>query len=283
MAAAGPADGKCRRRGWRVRAGALLAAAWACAGVAQPRSGPEPAALQGVAPVARSGFQFMSRQTQAMQRDDTLNPGMLWVQDGLKTWGSRPAAGSSSCADCHGATPGERLAQAAARHPAWDEASGRPVNLGERVNLCRTRHQRAPAWAPDSATLLGLEAALGHAARGQAMSPPADPRLDPWRVRGQALWQQRMGQLNLSCAQCHDERAGARLGGSVIPPANAVGYPTYRLEWQTLGPLQRRLRNCLSGVRAEPFAPQGPEWVALELFLAWRDRGLPMEAPAVRP
>lgn len=266
-----------------MRALALLAATGASACVAQPGPAPASATLQGVAPVARSGFHFMSRQTQAMQRDDSLNPGLLWVQDGLKTWGSRPSAAASSCADCHGASPGERLAAAAARHPAWDDASGRPVNLGERINQCRTRQQRAPAWAPDSDTLLGLEAALAHAARGRAMSPPDDPRLDEWRLRGQALWQQRMGQLNLSCAQCHDERAGARLGGSVIPPANAVGYPTYRLEWQTLGPLLRRFRNCMSGVRAEAFAPQAPQWVALELFLAWRDRGLPMEAPAVRP
>ena len=30
----------------------------------------------------RSGFDYMSRETQSMQRDDSANPGMLWVRDG---------------------------------------------------------------------------------------------------------------------------------------------------------------------------------------------------------
>jgi sulfur-oxidizing protein SoxA len=101
--------------------------------------------------------------------------------------------------------------------------------------------------------------------------------------QGAALFAQRMGQLDLSCAQCHDERAGQRLGGSVIPQGHATGYPIYRLEWQGMGSLQRRLRNCMTGVRAEPFAYGAPEMVALELYLAHRARGMVVEAPAVRP
>ena len=93
----------------------------------------------------------------------------------------------------------------------------------------------------------------------------------------------RMGQLNLSCAQCHDERAGQRLGGSVLVQGHATGYPTYRLEWQALGSLQRRLRNCMSGIRAEPYTYGSAELVALELFLARRSAGMVLETPAVRP
>jgi L-cysteine S-thiosulfotransferase len=50
-----------------------------------------------------------------------------------------------------------------------------------------------------------------------------------------------------------------------------------------MGSLQRRLRNCMSGVRAEPFAFEALELVELELFLAVRAKGLTVEAPAVRP
>jgi sulfur-oxidizing protein SoxA len=89
--------------------------------------------------------------------------------------------------------------------------------------------------------------------------------------------------LNLSCAQCHDQRAGQRLGGALIPEAHANGYPTYRLEWQGLGSLQRRLRGCVAGVRAQPYAPDASEWLALEAWMAVRDRGMPVETPAVRP
>jgi sulfur-oxidizing protein SoxA len=225
---------------------------------------------------------MMSPQLQAMQRDDSLNPGMLWVMDGQARWSRAEGAAGKSCADCHGTTPAERLRSVAAAYPAWDAASRRPVNLGERIAACRSRHQGVrEAFAPDA--LLALESAVAHASRGQPVTPPDDPRLQPWRARGQALWQQRIGQLDLSCAQCHDQHVGRRLGGSVIPPGHGAGYPTYRLEWQALGNLQRRIRNCNTGVRAEPWLPGSDELRALEVFMAWRERGAPVEAPAVRP
>jgi sulfur-oxidizing protein SoxA len=92
-----------------------------------------------------------------------------------------------------------------------------------------------------------------------------------------------MGQLDFSCAQCHDAQAGHRLAGSTIPQAHPTGYPIYRLEWQGLGSLQRRLRNCMSGVRAQPFDYGSEEFTALELYLMQRATGMTIETPAVRP
>ena len=232
---------------------------------------------------ARSGFDLMSPRLQAMQRDDTLNPGMLWVQDGLARWTQAEGAARKSCADCHGPAPAAQLRAAATRHPAWDETEARPVNLAQRVNLCRQRHQQAAPLAEDSEPLLALTAALAHAARGLPVAPPVDSRLTPERDEGRRLWSQRMGQLDLSCADCHDRLVGRRLGGSTVPPGNAAGYPTYRLEWQTLGPLARRIRNCLGGVRAEVWPTGSVPMRAMETWLALRDRGHVLEAPAVRP
>jgi sulfur-oxidizing protein SoxA len=50
-----------------------------------------------------------------------------------------------------------------------------------------------------------------------------------------------------------------------------------------MGSLQRRLRNCMSGVRAAPFAFGSEELLGLELYLAQRAAGMPLETPAVRP
>jgi sulfur-oxidizing protein SoxA len=116
-----------------------------------------------------------------------------------------------------------------------------------------------------------------------AVTPDADERLEPLRRRGRALYERRLGQLNFSCAQCHDDNWGERLASAIIPQAHPTGYPLYRLEWQSLGSLQRRLRNCMIGVRAEPYAYGSPEYVELELFLMSRARGMIMESPAVRP
>jgi L-cysteine S-thiosulfotransferase len=107
--------------------------------------------------------------------------------------------------------------------------------------------------------------------------------MQPAIATGRALFEGRQGQLNLSCAQCHNDNWGKELAGSVIPQAHPTGYPIYRLEWQSVGSLQRRLRNCIFGLRAETYPLGAPEAVALEAFLMWRARGLPMDAPAVRP
>jgi sulfur-oxidizing protein SoxA len=240
------------------------------------------AVAQGTAATRRSGFDDMSAETQAMQRDDALNPGMLWVQEGAALWDRAAGASAKSCAACHG-DASVAMRGVAARYPAWDAGQRRPVNLAQRINQCREHRQQAPPLAAESAELLALEALVAHQSRGLPVAPPAEPALAPHRERGAALYRQRIGQLDLSCAQCHDERAGRRLGGSTIPQGHANGYPLYRLEWQGLGSLQRRLRNCMTGVRAAPLAYGAEELVELELYLAWRDRGMAIEAPAVRP
>ncbi len=243
---------------------------------------PVPAPLPTVmAATQRSGFDDMGPSTQAMQRDDSANPAMLWVEGGRQLWARAPAASARACASCHGALGGMR--GVATRYPAWDAQLGRPVNLETRINLCRQRHQGQPPWTAEHEDLLGLEAAVALQSRGLPIAPPADPRLAPFRARGKALFNQRIGQLDLSCAQCHDQRAGARLAASLIPQGHATGYPIYRLEWQALGSLSRRLRGCMTGVRAQPLEPGSVELVELELHLAARAVGMPVETPAVRP
>jgi len=230
----------------------------------------------------RSGFDDMSPQTQAMQRDDMQNPAMLTVQDGAALWERAPSASAKACAGCHGAAA-KSMRGVAARYPAFDKSLKRPIDLAQRINLCRERHQQSTPFAAESPELLAVESYVALQSRGMPVTPPTDPKLRAARARGEALYRQRIGQLDLSCAQCHDERAGGRLGGSLIPQGHANGYPLYRLEWQALGSLQRRLRNCMTGVRAEALAYGSPEIVELALYLAWRDRGMKLEAPAVRP
>lgn len=234
----------------------------------------------GVADDRLSGYAVMGPDTQAMQADDMANPGMLAVLDGRRLWDEVPASGRS-CAGCHG--PPEALGAAAARHPAWEPAEGRALDLTGRINRCRVTHQAAMPFPPEDAGLLALASLVGLQARGQPIAPDPDPQMDRVRAEGAAIWSRRMGQLNLSCAQCHDDNAGGRLLAAPIPQAHPTGYPIYRLEWQATGSLQRRFRGCMTGVRATPFAPGSAEFVALEAFLMDRAAGMAMETPAVRP
>jgi sulfur-oxidizing protein SoxA len=230
----------------------------------------------------RSGFSFVGPDTRAMQDDDTDNPGMLWVLDGEALWKRKAGSANKACADCHGDASAS-MRGVAARYPAFDPALGRPVDLEQRINLCRANRQQAAPLAYESRDLLGLTAFIARQSRGTAIEAGTDPQLEPFIANGRALYNQRQGQLNLACANCHDDNWDKRLAGSAITQGHPTGYPLYRLEWQSLGSLQRRLRSCITGIRAQAYDYGAPELVNLELYLMSRARGMPMESPAVRP
>jgi len=230
----------------------------------------------------RSGYELMGRETRAMQDDDTANPGMLGALEGEAAWARKTGAAGRACADCHGDARAS-MKGVAARYPAFDAALKRPVDLEQRINVCRTDRQQAPALAYESRELLALTAFVARQSRGVPIDIAVDARTQPFLDAGRATFYRRQGQLNLACNQCHDENWGKRLAGNPIPQAHPTGYPVYRLEWQSLGSLQRRLRGCLTGIRAEPYEYGAPELVDLELFLMWRARGMSIESPAVRP
>lgn len=228
----------------------------------------------------RSGYQDAGPQVRAMQDDDAANPGFLWVEQGRAAWQASPPGGPA-CAACHGEIAAMR--GVAARYPAFDPARGVALDLTRRINICRTERQSARPLASEASEMLALTAAIGVESRGMSHRIATDGAMAAVIARGAALFNTRLGQLNLSCAQCHEARAGARLGGAVIPEGHANAYPEYRLEWQTLGSLARRIRACLTGVRAEPWPAEAPEMLALEAYLAARGEGLAIETPGVRP
>jgi sulfur-oxidizing protein SoxA len=230
----------------------------------------------------RSGYSFMAPDTKAMQDDDTANPGMLWVMEGESMWAKKDGASEKACADCHGDAR-ESMKGVAARYPAFDRTLGHPVDLEQAINLSRVRHQQTSPLAYESGELLALEAYVAEQSRGMPITPPGDPQLKPFVDQGRKLFTAREGQLNLSCANCHDDNWDRRLAGSAITQGQPTGYPLYRLEWQSLGSLQRRLRGCITGVRAQAFDFGSPEMVALELYLMTRAAAMPIESPAVRP
>jgi sulfur-oxidizing protein SoxA len=230
----------------------------------------------------RSGYTFMGVETRAMQDDDTTNPGMLGVLDGQSLWNRKAGTADKSCADCHGDATSS-MKGVAARYPAFDKALARPVNLEQRINLCRARHQDATPLPYERHDLLALTTFVAEQSRGMPITPDASPEVEPFVAKGRDRFMHRQGQLNLACANCHNDNWDKHLAGSAVTQAIPSGYPIYRLEWQSLGSLQRRLRNCITGMRAENFAFGAPELVELELYLTLRAGGMPMETPAVRP
>jgi sulfur-oxidizing protein SoxA len=237
---------------------------------------------RGIAPAAmKSGFEFLGPDLKAMQQDEFSNPGMLWVERGQKLWSSVAGASGQSCASCHGEAASS-MKGVAARYPVVDKTSGRLMTVDRRVQQCRVERQKAEPLAPESEDLLALTAYVSKQSRGLPIRVSIEgPARKPFEA-GRALFFKRFGQMNLSCAQCHDGNWDKTLFASPITQGQPNGYPAYRLEWQTLGSLERRLRACLSGIRAEMFPYGSEEHADLALYLAWRAQGLSVESPGVR-
>ena len=228
----------------------------------------------------QSSYEFMTLENKAMQDDPNLNPAMFWVMDGQSLWNLKSGQNNVACASCHGES-GKTMRGVATQFPKI--INGKLQTLEGQINQCRVGRQNAPALAYESKDLLALTAFVAGQSKGLPITVHETSENKADLKQGRQWFYERMGQLNLSCAQCHEDRAGLKLGGSLIPQGHPTAYPIYRLEWQTLGSLQRRLRNCMSGVRAKQFEYGSPEMAQLELFLMWRSRGMPLESPGVRP
>jgi sulfur-oxidizing protein SoxA len=241
-----------------------------------------PLAAVGQAPQPlQGGAQFQSADVRATQADEFGNPGMLWVERGSALWNAARGERNVSCAGCHGEAP-KSMRGVAARFPAYDAALGRVVNLEQRINACVTDNQKAAALPWESQELLALTAFVARQSRGMPLAASTEGPAGAALERGRALYFERQGQLNLACTQCHDANWGRTLLSEKISQGHPADWPAYRLEWQALGSLERRLRACYFGVRAEMPPYGSPDLVALELYLARRARGLAIEAPGVR-
>jgi L-cysteine S-thiosulfotransferase len=228
-----------------------------------------------------SGFEFQSPEARAMQADDFANPGLLWVERGQRLWSEPRGAAGKSCESCHG-NASETMRTAAAHHPRYYPGAGEVLDLEGRINRCVTENERAPALAWESEELLSLAAYVARQAKGAAIQAPLEgPAVDLYE-QGRRLYFQRQGQLNLACTNCHDMSWGKTLFAERISQGHPADWPAYRIEWQTLGSLQRRLRACYFGVRAELPAFGSQDLLALEVYLAARARGLSLAPPGVR-
>lgn len=243
--------------------------------------GSAPAGAEPPRPVPlKPGPDFQSADVRALQSDDFANPGMLWVAKGRERFRA-PGANGKRCADCHG-EEGEALRGAATRYPRHDGALGRVTDLAGRIDACDRAYRGGQGLARESAALLELETFVANRSRGMALAVSAEGAArDTWE-KGRDLYFTRIGQLNLACTHCHDARWGRTLLAESISQGHPTGWPAYRLEWQALGSLHRRLRACFFGVRAEQPAAGSEDLVALEIYLATRAKGLAVEAPGVR-
>ncbi len=229
-----------------------------------------------------SGFEFRTKETQAMQLDDFQNPSFLLVDQGEELWSKAEGTAGKACMDCH-QDAATTMKTVGATYPKWNDKLKKPVNIEQRINLCRTENMGAEAWKYESPQMIGMTSYVKLQSRGEPVNVDlSEGEMKKWQEEGDKIYHTRYGQLDMSCAHCHENNWGNMIRADLLSQGQTNGFPTYRLKWQGMGTLHRRFKGCMDQVRAEPFKRGSDEFIALEVYLAYRGVGLPVETPSVR-
>jgi sulfur-oxidizing protein SoxA len=227
-----------------------------------------------------SGWVFRSDETQSLQMDDFENPGMIFVDDAIEAWNAVEGTEGNSCASCHGEP--ESMAGVRAVYPKWNDAAEEVRTMAMQINGCRTEQMGAEEWKYDKTDMLNMEALLASVSRGMPVDVAIDGPVQTMWEMGRDLYYTRTGQLDLSCANCHEDNYGNNIRADHLSQGQINGFPTYRLKNAKLNGVQSRFRGCVRDTRAETYAVNSEEFIALELYVASRGNGLSVEGPSVR-
>lgn len=239
-----------------------------------------PAHLSGVLDEVMSGWLFRGTETRAMQIDDFDNPGMIFVDKGEDSWNAVEGTEGKSCASCHDAS--EDMAGVRPVYPKFNETAGEVRTLEMQVNDCRENQMGADKWKYTGGDMANMTALLASVSRGMPVNVAIDgPEQSTWD-EGKELYYARTGQLELSCANCHEENFGNMIRADHLSQGQINGFPTYRLKNTKLNSVHARFKGCVRDTRAETYKPGSSEFVALELYVASRGNGLSVEGPSVR-
>ncbi|MDH5546719.1 MAG: sulfur oxidation c-type cytochrome SoxA [Gammaproteobacteria bacterium] len=169
--------------------------------------------------------------------------------------------------------------------PRWDKEQQSVITLPLAINQCRESNGEKPLkyLKGDIADLLAY---MAYESRGQLtkVEIPNDPGALSAYEKGKHFYYARRGQLNFSCAHCHQVAAGKFLRTESLSPSlgQHTNWPVYRSKWNELGTLHRRFIGCNNQVRAKPFEAQSEEYRNLEYFLTYMGNGLPLNGPSTR-
>ena len=227
-----------------------------------------------------SGWLFRGTETRAMQADDFDNPGMIFVEQAQDVWEAVDGTEGKSCSSCHNDM--DSMAGVKPTYPKWNEEAGEVRTLQMQVNACRTERMGAEAWKYDKGDAINMEAALSSVSRGLPVNVAIDgPAQSTWE-QGKELYYTRTGQLELSCANCHEDNYGNMIRADHLSQGQINGFPVYRLKNTKLNGAHSRFKGCVRDTRAETYSPGSAEFIALELYVSSRGNGLSVEGPSVR-
>lgn len=249
--------------------------------VALPARAPAPDFLTDTFDEVLSGWLFRDEDTRAMQMDDFENPAMVFVDQGLEAWDTVEGSEGKSCASCHDDIS-EAMKGVRAHMPKMNQAGDDLWSMENFINDCRVNRMGAEEWGWNSREMKNMTSAISLQSRGEPVSVAIDGPAADWWQKGKDIYYTRYGQLEMGCYNCHEENAGNMIRADHLSQGQINGFPTYRLKDAGMVSIHQRFVGCVRDTRAETFKAGSPEFRALELYVASRGAGLPVEGVSVR-
>lgn len=239
-----------------------------------------PAFLADTFDAIYSGWLFRDDTTRDLERDDFDNPSMVFVDRGLDKWNAAIGTGGESCASCHEGP--ESMAGLRAVLPRVDENTGKLMIMEDYINACVTDRMGLEKWGTTSADMKDMLSLISLQSRGLAVNVKIDGPAAHYWEQGKEIYYTRFGQLEMSCANCHEDNTGLMIRSDHLSQGQINGFPTYRLKDSGMVSAQQRFVGCVRDTRAETFKAGSDEFKALELYVASRGNGLSVEGVSVR-
>ncbi|MEX5599043.1 sulfur oxidation c-type cytochrome SoxA [Pseudophaeobacter sp. C1-32P7] len=240
-----------------------------------------PAAVADALDEVMSGWHFRSDETQALQMDDFENPAMVFVDQAMDSWETVEGSEGKSCASCHDDVA-DSMKGVRAVYPKWNEEAGEVRTLAMQINDCRENQMGADKWKYTGGDMASMEALISVQSRGMPVNVATDGPVQAMWEKGKEMYYTRTGQLELSCANCHEDNYGNMIRADHLSQGQINGFPAYRLKNAKLNTVHARFKGCVRDTRAETYKPGSQDFVALELYVASRGNGLSVEGPSVR-
>ncbi len=236
--------------------------------------------LKGVMDTVYSGWHYREDETRDLQRDDFDNPGMVFVDRGIDSWNAAQGAKGESCAGCHEGP--ESMKGLRAVTPRVDAETGKLMTVENYVNECVTERMGMEAWGMTGDKMKDMLSLISMQSRGEVVNVAIDGAAAPFWEAGKEIYYTRYGQLEMSCANCHEDNQGLFIRADHLSQGQINGFPVYRLKDAGMLTAQQRFVGCVRDTRAETFKPDSDAFKALELYVASRGNGLSVEGVSVR-
>lgn len=169
-------------------------------------------------------------------------------------------------------------------YPYFDDERREVVTLELAINECREKNGEAPLkW--EVGDIADLSAYMAWTSRDNIfdIKVQSQAALDAYQ-QGKEFYYTKRGYLNNSCATCHVQGAGNRVRTEVLHPAlgEVTHWPNFRLKWDHLATLHKRISRCHRDQGAKRFQAQDPRYRNVEYYMTYMSNGLPVNGPGVR-